>query len=131
MELLIIKMQDTTALLGGDHNYELTKYERDRRSDRVKGDKNPMYGIPSPNTGTKFTNEHKRKISEALTGSYREHVIGSNNPSAKKVVNIDTGEVFGTLSEASAKYGVSRQAIGKVCNGHRKTSGGYKWRFLV
>ena len=39
-------------------------------------------------------------------------MYGGTNPSAKKVRNIDTGEVFETMTEASKKYpGISRQSI--------------------
>lgn len=122
------KGYNTTS--GGYSLYEITEEEKQKRSKRVKGKNNPMYGVESPMKGKTFTKEHRRKISNALKGSYRPHVIGSNNPSAKQVINLDTGEVFGTLSEASKKYNISRQAIGKVCNGHSQTAKGYRWAFI-
>lgn len=123
------KGYNTTS--GGYDSWELTEEEeRHNRSERVKGKNNPMYGIESPMKGKKFTKEHKEKISKALKGSYRPHVIGGNNPSAKQVINLDTGEIFETLSEASKKYNISRQMIGKVCNGHNETAKGYRRAFI-
>lgn len=115
---------------GGHNLYELTDEEKHNRSERAKGKNNPMYGVESPMKGKHFSEEHKNKISNALKNSYRPHVIGSNNPSAKKVINLDTGEVFETLSEASKKYGISRQMIGKVCNGYNETAKGFRWAFI-
>lgn len=60
-----------------------------------------MYGTVSPMKGKKFTESHKQKISEAIKKAYRPHMYGGTNPSAKKVRNIDTGEVFETMTEAS------------------------------
>lgn len=122
------KGYNTTS--GGCSLYEITKEERQKRSKRVKGENNPMYGVESPMKGKSFTKEHREKISDALKGSYRPHIIGGNNPSAKQVINLDTGEIFETLSEASKKYNISRQMIGKVCNGYNQTAKGFRWAFI-
>lgn len=122
------KGYNTTS--GGYESWEITEEERINRSERVKGENNPMYGRESPMKGKKFTEEHKAKISNSLKNSYRPHVIKGNNPSAKKVINLDTGEIFDTLTDASDKYGISRQMIGKVCNGYNKMAKGYRWAFI-
>lgn len=122
------KGYNTTS--GGYSLYDITEEEKQRRSERAKGKNNPMYGVESPMKGKHFTKEHKRKISESLKNSYRPHVIGGNNPSAKKVINLDTNEIFNTLTEASEKYNISKQMISKVCNGHNETAGGFRWAFV-
>lgn len=48
----------------------------------------------------------------------------------KKVRNIDTGEIFNSSTEASLKYNIKRNLITRVCNGERKTTGGYHWEYL-
>lgn len=122
------KGYNTTS--GGYNLYDITDEERKKRSERARGENNPMYGTPSPLKGKKFTDEHKKKISESLKKADRPHVKRANNPASRKVINLDTGEIFDTLTDAAEKYNISRQMIGKVCNGHNKTAKGYHWMFL-
>nr|DAO35045.1 MAG TPA: intron associated endonuclease [Caudoviricetes sp.] len=124
------KKKGYNSTSGGHNLYEITDEERHNRSKRAKGKNNPMYGVESPMKGKHFTEEHKSKISNSLKKSYRPHVVGGSNPSAKKVINLDTKEIFETLTDASKKYGISRQMIGKVCNGHNKTAKGFRWAFI-
>lgn len=62
-----------------------------------------------------FSEEHKRKIVEALS---------------KKVLCVETNEVFESMADAYRKTGVFQNSISKVCNGIRKTAGGYHWKFV-
>ena len=48
----------------------------------------------------------------------------------KKVVNIDTKEIFDSVNEASKSVGLSPAAIGNCCSGIRKTAGGFHWEYL-
>ena len=48
----------------------------------------------------------------------------------KKVVNIDTKEIFDSVNEASKSVGLTPAAIGNCCSGKRKTAGGYHWKYL-
>jgi len=61
---------------------------------------------------------------------YRKY--GSKHHLSKKVkqLNRERNSVVGTyggISEASRVTGIDRAAISAVCNGKRKTAGGYKW----
>lgn len=114
---------------GGDNDFTFSKEELKNRSERVKGELNPMYGVESPMKGKTFTIEHKTKISNALKKANRPHVKGENNPSARKVMNLDTGETFEYINEARKKYPKATK-ISDVCRGVRKTAGGYKWMYL-
>ena len=44
--------------------------------------------------------------------------------------NVDTGEIFNSITEASEKYGVSVSSIYSACNGRAKTIGGYRWEYV-
>jgi len=58
----------------------------------------------------------------------RQHSSGKNNPAARKVKCIETGEEFDTIKEARlAGY---KGDIGKVCRGGAKCCGGYSWKFI-
>ncbi len=48
---------------------------------------------------------------------------GSMNCNARMVECLNTGEVFGTLTEACAKYNVNINSMVSVCKGRRKTAG--------
>jgi hypothetical protein len=77
------------------------------------------------NKGKRHSEEHKRKISEACKGKNLNH-----KDLSKKVLCVETGEVFPSAMEAQRKMGVSQSNISAVCLGKRKTIGGYHWRFL-
>ena len=40
---------------------------------------------------------------------------------------IETGEVFGSIKEASTSYGIDRWKISQAISGKRKTAGSYHW----
>lgn len=50
---------------------------------------------------------------------------GSSNPNASKVICINTGEVFETMTEAANKFNLNRTQIFEVCNGNYKSAGYY------
>ena len=78
------------------------------------GIKNPMYG--------KHTSDfQKRQVSEAIKGG--------DNPRAKKVICVETGEVFNCIDEAQTKYNAKN--ISAVCRKSRKFAGGLRWEYAV
>lgn len=69
--------------------------------------------------GRKFTEEHRRKI-------------GDGNSKAIEMLSKDDGHLirrFDSAKQAENELGISHCHISQCCNGHRNTSGGYKWRF--
>lgn len=49
----------------------------------------------------------------------------------RKVINLDTGEIFNSATEAEYLLSGKKQGnISKVCNGLRKTYKGYRWSFI-
>lgn len=82
------------------HAFKMGLYDkcRQKTSERVKGEGNPMYG----------KGDRQR---------------GGNNPSARAVICINTGEVFGASTEASKWCNCSHSSIRKVCSGKQKHSG--------
>lgn len=65
--------------------------------------------------GKKHSEETKRKMSEAHS---------------KKVLCVETSEVFESVSEAQRKTGIFRSNISKACLDKFKTTGGYHWKFV-
>ncbi len=49
---------------------------------------------------------------------------------SKKVRNVDTGEIFKSLSEASKAYKINASCICAACTGHQKTAAGCRWEYI-
>lgn len=58
-----------------------------------------------------------------------EKYTGKNHRNATAVINLDTGEVYSTQRIAAEASGANQGKISEVCNGKRKTAGGYRWAF--
>ena len=132
-------------MLGRKLSEETKKKIREHQPDR-HGINNPMYG-------KRLSEEQRKQISEQLTGhavseKTREKLhfanLGDKNPRfgkhhsvefkrkrGKKVVNLDTNEVFYTTVEAAEYYKIKyKKAVSDCCAGKSKTAGGFHWKYL-
>ncbi len=113
----------------GNPNYgkhwddEHKKKISDSVSKATTGEKNPMYG-------KKHTDKAKRKISEKAKGRKASNETkvkmskkrqGMDNPNSKKVICLETNEIFNTIGEAKQWCGAS--SIGQCCLGKISYSG--------
>ena len=57
---------------------------------------------------------------------WKQSIKRAGNPNAKKVICLETGEIFSCIKEAHEKYGGD---IGGCCRGVKKTAGGYHWMY--
>lgn len=89
-------------------------------------------------TGRK-SEETKRKMSEVKKGNtamcgiklseeWKKH-LSEAQPHKKRVICIDTGEVYESFADAARRTGLNRSKIVSVCTGKRKTTGGLKFRY--
>lgn len=91
--------------------------------------------ISKSNKGKKHSNETKNKIGKAHEGmkhseeSKKKMSKSHKGKGNKKVINLDTGEIFNSISEAMEKYPNCGTHISSVCKGKRKTAGGYHWTY--
>lgn len=60
---------------------------------------------------------------------YSKAKIGNRNR-AKIVLCVETGEIFKSVSDAALSCGLTRDAIGRVCRGEGKKSGGKHWKYV-
>lgn len=109
------------------------------------GDKNPHYGVPMSlenrlkisavnklRTGEKnsFYGKHHTEESKRKMRGKRPSITGAKNPKAKRVLCVETGEVFESGSLAAKAMNVYYGSVRKCCQGNRKTAGGYHWRYI-
>lgn len=71
------------------------------------------------NKGRKHSEETRKKLSESHKGKC-----------SKKVLCVETGIVYKSISEAANANSLWRQNIGKCCNMELETTGGYHWMFV-
>lgn len=77
--------------------------------------------------GREFSEEQKQKMRDN-----HADFTGSKNPRARKIVCIETGQVFTTAKEARDYYGIkNRSAICNCCKDKQKTAGGYHWKYYT
>ena len=128
-----------------------TEEIRRKISEAQRGEKNPNYGkhfseehkrkISEANKGKHLSEEHKRKLSEANKGKHlsdeskrkmRESL--TNGKLSIPIVQIDPTtnklvNVYPSSNEAG-RQGFRQGHISACCNGKRKTHKGYKWMYL-
>jgi group I intron endonuclease len=129
---------------------EYSEETRAKMSNAKKGKPSGRKGIPHINQrgslhgmyGKHHTKETIQKIKEATKGRIRskesiaksretslDKGIYRKNSPCKKVICIETGEVFECALDARRKYKIKSSHIGCVCKGKAKTCGGYHWEW--
>lgn len=131
--------------------------EKKKRSELMSGENNPCYGkygSDHPAFGCKHSDESKEAVSRALKGRVyscetlekmsasrkaRNAWCGEKNPmsgktygaapQARKVVCVETGEVFDSVKRAAESVGTFSTSITAVCAGRKKSCGGYHWMY--
>lgn len=104
--------QKISDSLKGEKSYyygkTLSEEHRQKISESHMGAKNPMYG-------KNFSEEHKQKIGDAIRGD--------KNGKARKVICLNTLQVFNTINDANEYCGLKGKGITKCCTGQNKTAG--------
>lgn len=75
---------------------------------------------------TKPIEHYKRLIDQVLQYENRKR----NHYQTKKVICVETGEIFESCREASKAMGLSVRAVATTINGYQKTAGGYHWQLV-
>lgn len=75
--------------------------------------------------GMKLSDETKRKMSEVRKGK-----LINRKDLSKKVLCVETSEVFESTIDAYRKTGISQGNISSACRRKLKTAGGYHWQFV-
>lgn len=93
------------------------------------------------NTGRKASEETRRKMSNSRKGRIvseetrkkisekNKQFFGEKNSRSKKVLCVETGEIFASGNLAAKQYNLSG-GISACCRCINRTAGGYHWRFV-
>lgn len=116
------------SALGTVHTQEY----RDNASKRLKGIKrHPSVGKKVSETKLKSNYKHseetKLKISESKLGKQ----VGGKNPSAKKVINVKTGEIFDCAKDIAIANGWNCKTFRGKLSGHKKNNTDFKYLISV
>jgi len=107
-------------------NWAKSNYEKDLKPSVDRLDEFKPYSLDNIRLVTWKINRHNSYCDTKLG-------IGTSGKKCKKVKQYEFNGTFikeyCSLSEAGRRTGVDHRYISLVCNGKRKTSGGYKWKF--
>jgi group I intron endonuclease len=110
-----------TAEMNAKEQYWIAHYEsmnRDKGYNMTKGGRSGAVDL---------------KRSEATRRKIADSIRGAKHWSAKKVMNVETGEVFDTVSAAASAYNTSKSNIIGCCTNrpHYLTCKGCHWRYVI
>lgn len=107
----------------GSFGYHFSEEARKRKSENLKGDKNPFYG-----------KEHSEYTKKIISQKNKGKHAREKHPRARSIyqINIDTNEVIKEYRcISSTPFGESaRRHISECCKGTRPTCMGYKWQYV-
>lgn len=118
---------------GGDNSCGF-HYRDESKNKMSESKKNKYQGIGNPFYSKKHSYESKLKMNSKRKGMSHlneeqvKHLRESHF--VRTVKNIDTGEVFDSIKEASERYRINPTHITRVCKGRRKMTGGYRWEYV-
>ena len=131
------KRKISNAQLGKKHTEE-TRRKMSESHKKVAFSQDWRKHLSESLIGTKRSEEQKRNTSIVVKSlwenpEYRAMMVeahsGANSHKARRVLCVETGEVFECIKYACEKYKVHSSAVVNVCCGKLKTTGGYHWKY--
>jgi hypothetical protein len=88
-----------------------------------------ILSIADKNRGKKRTDETKKKMSEKQKGKNNSMygINGEKSPRAKKVINIQTGEIYGCVNEVAKLLNIKYGTLKSYLNGRRINKTQFKY----
>lgn len=111
---------------------EETKTKISQKTKEAMNNEKTKDKIRKCHLGKKLTEEHKNKIrlsSKRNVSEETKEKMRLINKNKIKVKCIETGNVYDSIHNASRITNIAYQNIYKVCNGKRKSAGGYTWKY--
>lgn len=109
--------------MGYNHKEESKKKMSKSKEDVFLGEENPFFGkTHSVEQKAKWSKERKgRDMTKVTEASFEK--------TRKKIINLDTEEIFNSIQEAADKYNIKNTHLSRVCRGGRKRTGGFRWMY--
>lgn len=95
--------------------------------------------IPNPDNLPQINHKDENKENNCVdnlewcnnvyNNNYGRHCENISKANGKPVLCVETGEIFRSQRMAAKHIGVDQTQIYRCCNGKRKTTGGYHWKF--
>jgi len=82
------------------------------------------------NIGKKHTKEQNQKHSEFIKNWWRNPENYKKSKILKKIICVETGKVYNSISEAKRELKLNSCHIGSVCSGNRKSCAGFTWKYI-
>ena len=86
-----------------------------------------ILGVKPWSYGKSPSKEVREKISKTLMGK----MVLDKHPRAKKVICLETGEVYTCAKIASNVTGINYSTLRRCLQGHQTQAGGYHWKYLT
>ena len=94
-----------------------------------------MLGPGNPTRGKSFSIETRKKLSNARKGRWskkQQEALKKNwEKNSKRVICVETGEVFNSITDASRKNNVDPKRITDACTGKQYRSNGFHWAYYT
>ena len=116
---------------GGCRGYKMSEENVNLLKDRYKDSELAKYAHKK---GDVVSQETRTKISNTLKGKpksieHKTRVAQSNSKYKKPIVCVETNVTYASVYDAERELNISFGNIWSVCNGKRKTAGGYHWKY--
>ena len=94
-----------------------------------------MIGEKNMNYGKKFSKETLKKLSDARKGKWSDKQKAAltkvHDSMKKRVVCLDTGTVYESITDATRQTGIPSKGIGEICKGTRISTHGTHWAYYT
>lgn len=131
-------------ILEGGQAAELPIEVREKMSKAMMGNKNGLghpcseekkKKISDSQKGRKFSEKHKRKLSEAAKQRHvpcsqdKRKKLSQNYPKQKQVYCVETDTIYRSVQECARQLHLYATNVSKVCRGIHQTTGGYHLKY--
>lgn len=96
-----------------------SQQEKEKRANSLRGKKRTVETLQRMSKA--------QKINQVALDTLKQE----REKTKKKVLCVDTGQVFSSLSEAGLVTAIPFQNISKACLGKRPKAGGYRWEYIA
>ena len=96
-----------------------------------------IYFLENPNNYLEINHKDEDKANNSVTNlewcdkKYNLNYGTRLSKIRKKVKCIETNEIYDSITDAAEKTSINRGHINSVCQGKRKTAGGFHWEYLT